>query len=119
VPPEVLQRLAEAEIVVLESNHDPDLLVASGRPQPLVNRIAGPFGHLSNGAAAEAVAALLNRAEPGQVRTIVLAHLSRDCNDRSIALHCTRHALKGFDGPRPQVAAADQDAPLTVALPAT
>jgi len=117
VPPEVLRRLAEAEIVVLESNHDPEMLAASGRPQPLVDRIAGPLGHLSNGAAAEAVAALLQRAEPGQVHTLVLAHLSRDCNDRSLALRCTRHALKDFDGPRPQVAAADQDEPLTVALP--
>ncbi|MBN2584057.1 MAG: MBL fold metallo-hydrolase [Planctomycetes bacterium] len=114
VTPEVLRRLAAADVVVLESNHDPEMLATSGRPAYLIDRIAGPHGHLSNDAAAEAVEALLDRAPPGQVQTIVLAHLSQECNDRAVALRCTREVLKRYDGPTPRLQAADQDEALTV-----
>jgi hypothetical protein len=117
VPPEVLVHLAAAEIVVLESNHDRAMLDASGRPPYLVDRIAGPLGHLSNESAADAVMAVLERAPAGPLAALVLAHLSRDCNDRSVALRCMRSVLRRHGGKAPQLLAAEQDEPVAVALP--
>jgi phosphoribosyl 1,2-cyclic phosphodiesterase len=76
----------DADAVVLESNHDPAMLRASGRPADLIERIAGPNGHLSNTAAAEALAEVVGRSRPGRMRHVVLAHLSRDCNTARMAL---------------------------------
>ena len=48
-------KLAEAEVATLESNHDPVMLRTSGRPPSLIQRIAGPRGHLSNDDSADLV----------------------------------------------------------------
>jgi phosphoribosyl 1,2-cyclic phosphodiesterase len=86
LPAEAVGHFLDADAVVLESNHDPEMLWASGRPADLIERIAGPNGHLSNGAAAEALAEIVGRSRPGRLRHVVLAHLSRDCNTAALAL---------------------------------
>ena len=86
LPAAAARHFLDADAVVLESNHDPEMLWASGRPVDLIERIAGPAGHLSNGAAAEALAEVVGRSRPGRVRNVVLAHLSRDCNRPALAL---------------------------------
>jgi len=86
LPADAVGWFLDADAVVLESNHDPGMLRGSGRPADLVARIEGPNGHLSNGAAAEAVAEIVGRSHPGRVRHVVLAHLSRDCNTAELAL---------------------------------
>ena len=96
LPAEAVPHFLDATAVVLESNHDPDLLWSSGRPVDLIERIAGPNGHLSNEASAEAVAEIVGRSRPGRVRHVVLAHLSRDCNRPELALEA-----QGFLARRP------------------
>jgi len=100
----------DADAVVLESNHDPEMLRASGRPADLIARIAGPNGHLSNAAAAEALADVVGRSRPGRVRSVVLAHLSRDCNTAQIALEAQAF-LARRPGERVRLFAAAQHAP--------
>jgi phosphoribosyl 1,2-cyclic phosphodiesterase len=95
--------------VVLESNHDEDLLWDSGRPPELIRRIASPHGHLSNAAAAEALAEIVGRSHPGRVHHVVLAHLSRDCNTPRLALAAQGHLARRRSDPV-SVAAARQDA---------
>ena len=114
VPPEILRHLATANVLVLESNHDPEMLATSGRPAYLIDRIAGPHGHLSNGDAARAVEAILEHAPPGQLQRVVLAHLSQECNERRIAVGETRRVLQQVDVPAPKLQAAHQDQPLVV-----
>jgi len=114
VPPEVLRRLATANVLVLESNHDPEMLAASGRPAYLIDRIAGSHGHLSNGDAAQTVETILEHAPPGQLQRVVLAHLSQECNERRIAVGETRRVLKQVDVPVPKLQAAHQDRPLAI-----
>jgi len=114
VPPEILRHLATANVLVLESNHDPEMLATSGRPAYLIDRIAGSHGHLANGEAARAVEAILEHAPPGQLQRVVLAHLSQECNERRIALRETRRVLKQVDFPAPKLQAAHQDQPLVV-----
>jgi len=106
VPDDCLGRFIDAEVVVLESNHDVDLLHESGRPLDLIDRIEGPSGHLSNAEAAESLAEIVGRSRAGCVGAVVLAHLSRDCNRPELALSAQGHLARRSGAPR--VWAAEQ-----------
>ena len=82
-------KLAEADVATLESNHDPVMLRTSGRPPCLIQRIAGPRGHLSNDQACD----LVKRFASPRLKRLALAHLSRDCNAPHIAEGAMRAAL--------------------------
>lgn len=69
--------LGGADILLLESNYDPAMQRASGRPQRLIERITGGNGHLSN---EEALGIALQVDRTQRLRALVLLHLSRDCN---------------------------------------
>lgn len=69
-------KLRDCEVIVLESNHDPDLLRRSGRPPRLQNRILGRRGHLSNQLAVELVPEIIGP----KTLHLIMAHLSEDCN---------------------------------------
>ncbi|MGB3088178.1 MAG: hypothetical protein WBC53_10740, partial [Phycisphaerae bacterium] len=86
VPDACLGWFVDSHVVVLESNHDPEMLAASGRPADLIHRIAGPNGHLSNGDSAEALSKIVGRSRRDRVKDMILAHLSRECNTPEIAL---------------------------------
>lgn len=85
-------KLAEADVATLESNHDPVILRTSGRPPCLIQRIAGPRGHLSNDQACD----LVRRFASPRLKRLALAHLSRDCNAPHIAEGAMRAALAGL-----------------------
>lgn len=72
----MLDHIVGCDALVLECNHDSDLLAASRYPPSLKMRIGGRFGHLSNATAAE----ILARAEGGRITHLVAAHLSRENN---------------------------------------
>jgi phosphoribosyl 1,2-cyclic phosphodiesterase len=76
VTPHVLASLAGCHALMLESNHDPDLLGQSRYPPFLQRRIAGPHGHLSNRQAQDALRLLCH----AQLSTVVGAHLSERNN---------------------------------------
>lgn len=86
-------RLLGAELLVLESNHDVDMLLAGRYPYPLKRRILGEQGHLSNAAAAAYAAGSVRAG----TRTVLLAHLSRDNNTPEMALGTVGAALTGLD----------------------
>ena len=81
--------LAEADYATLESNHDTELLFRSGRPVSLIQRIAGPRGHLSNDQAAD----LVRRFASPRLRSLALAHLSEQCNAPHLAMSAMSCAL--------------------------
>ena len=85
-------KLAEATIATLESNHDPVMLRTSGRPPYLIQRIAGPRGHLSNGQACE----LVRKFASPRLRKLYLAHLSHQCNSEHIAICSMRETLQAI-----------------------
>ena len=88
--PYVEASLSGCDALVLECNHDLDLLARSSYPYPLKQRISGPFGHLHNEAAAE----LLARIDTTKLKHIVAAHLSQQNNTPEKA----RAALAGALG---------------------
>ena len=99
--------LAQATCAVLESNHDPTLLACSDRPVSLKQRISGRCGHLSNQDAAD----LVREVAPPNLKTLLLAHLSRPCNAPHLALESMREALKDIEREDVALAALDQDEP--------
>ena len=99
------RHLAGADLLVLESNHDMELLRAGPYPYALKQRITGGSGHLSNGAAARFAAA---SAQAG-TRMILLAHLSKENNRPQLALEAAGSALEKI-GWRGRLAVAPPDA---------
>jgi len=83
-------KLREADVATLESNHDPVMLKTSGRHPSLIQRIAGPRGHLSNDQACD----LVRRFASPRLKKLALAHLSRDCNTPILAEKAMRETLR-------------------------
>jgi phosphoribosyl 1,2-cyclic phosphodiesterase len=82
--------LSGCDALVLETNHDADMLWAGEYPKWLKERIAGPFGHLSNQDAGRLLAAL----DRSKLKHVVAAHLSLQNNRPALA----RAALAGALG---------------------
>ena len=80
---DVLKRISGSDIVLLESNHDPDMLMQNPHySAALKKRILGRLGHLSNESCAQGI---LKLAETG-VRNVVLGHLSAENNTPELAM---------------------------------
>ncbi len=102
-----MEALSRATCAVLESNHDPELLQRSERPVSLKQRIAGRSGHLANYQAADAVREL----NPPNLRTLLLAHLSEQCNGPWLAREAMEKALAELGRSDIRLATLGQDAP--------
>ena len=92
VTKEIAMQIQRADILALESNHDVNMLRVGRYPWFLKQRILGDTGHLSNEAAAEALANAL-KAEPKK-KTVLLAHLSKENNFPEMALATAREVLQ-------------------------
>ncbi|MBV1710125.1 MAG: MBL fold metallo-hydrolase [Erysipelothrix sp.] len=73
--------IKDAHYIVLESNHDPEMLMNSRRPHGIKTRILSDNGHLSNQACAE----VLKKIVSLKTKEVVLAHLSDEANSAAIA----------------------------------
>lgn len=87
--PEVTTSLSECGAVVIESNHDLEMLLKGNYPDYLKRWINGPLGHLSN---RDAGFLLRSIHHPG-LEKVVLAHLSRANNRPGLTLDSARDAL--------------------------
>src|SRR6185503_11631201 len=86
----VRKACADVNVLVIESNHDEEMLRWSSYPPFLQRRIASRVGHLSNPHAAELIGDSVN---PG-LQHVVLAHLSQECNTPRRALDTTSPVLR-------------------------
>ncbi|MDO4982223.1 MAG: MBL fold metallo-hydrolase [Eubacteriales bacterium] len=93
VTEEIWNGLAGADTVLIESNHDEDMLRWGPYPAVLKRRILSEHGHLSN----EDCARLAGRLAESGTGTIVLGHLSKINNTPQKALEATGRALCGTD----------------------
>jgi phosphoribosyl 1,2-cyclic phosphodiesterase len=87
----VRKAVADVDALVIESNHDPDMLRSGPYPLMLQRRIAGPDGHLSNSAAGTFCRSVVHKG----LRHIVLVHLSEDNNTPDVARGTVARALRG------------------------
>lgn len=91
VTPVMLEAIVQADLLILESNHDRARLLSGPYPYHLKQRILSPSGHLSNDQAAEAV---LRTWRHDAVRWLWLAHLSRTNNTPKLALTSMQKNLR-------------------------
>lgn len=77
----LLTQLSGSDLVLLEANHDVDMLLAGPYPYPLKQRILSRRGHLCNEDCGRALIALHERG----VRNVILGHLSRENNTPELA----------------------------------
>lgn len=96
----------EVDLIVLESDYEPELLQSSSRPQFLKQRIAGRNGHLSNHDAAN----FIRNCVTPRLKNIILVHLSRSCNSPTLAKEVMSKCLYDIDR---------NDIGLTVSTPQT
>src|SRR5512133_324840 len=87
----VADHLQDLDLLVLEANHDVDMLREGDYPPQLKARILSRVGHLSNAAMAE----LLARACTARLKDVVLAHLSESNNDPGLARFAAEEILRG------------------------
>ncbi len=85
-------RFVDTDVIVFESNHDPDMLENSGRPEWLKQRIR-KIGHLSNQQCAGFLADVFHHSSRPPA-AVVLAHISQTCNTNALALECTNGELQ-------------------------
>lgn len=93
--PLLLDQAAGSDLVLIEANHDPELVRSCRYPYPTKQRILSDRGHLSNENAGRALARLYTTG----VRRAILAHLSRDNNFEELALSTVREQLRQADIP--------------------
>jgi phosphoribosyl 1,2-cyclic phosphodiesterase len=85
--------LSGADVIVIEANHDEEMLRYGRYPIFLKKRILSDHGHLSNDACGEAVARLAERG----TRHFFLAHLSQENNRPELALDNAVKATAGMN----------------------
>ena len=91
IPPNVKQALRDVDVLLLESNHDLEMLKDGPYPWSVKQRVLSRVGHLSNAAAAE----FLERDYDGGAHTIVLGHLSEQNNLPELARLAAERAIAG------------------------
>jgi phosphoribosyl 1,2-cyclic phosphodiesterase len=91
IPPNVKAQLQGVDLLLLESNHDLEMLRDGPYPWAVKQRVLSRVGHLSNEAAAE----FLENGYDGQAAYVILAHLSESNNLPELARVTAERALNG------------------------
>ena len=96
----VVEKLANCDALLVESNHDFQMLQDGPYPKHLKDRVSGARGHLSN----DEAGTLLEEVDHPQLRTVILAHLSENNNRPQLALARARESLANVSAVRVSVA---------------
>jgi len=90
-PSETVKRMLRGcNVLVVEANHDRELLDNGPRHISLKERIRSDVGHLSNDAAADLLSEIVSKG----VSDVFLAHLSRECNRPDLAQAAAERAIR-------------------------
>ena len=102
--PGVREKLKLSDVLLLEVNHDVELLQQGPYPWSLKQRILSDVGHLSNQTSAELLASVLHRG----LKKVVLMHMSETNNRSELAHAAVKQALGGQPA---EIVFARQDVP--------
>jgi phosphoribosyl 1,2-cyclic phosphodiesterase len=91
IPPNVKEQLRDLDLLLLESNHDLEMLRDGPYPWQVKQRVLSRVGHLSN----DAASAFLSEDYDGQAAYIILGHLSENNNLPELARVAAERALLG------------------------
>jgi len=94
ITPHVIDSYRDCHALLLECNHDVDMLHNGPYPWPLKKRVGGDYGHLNNEQAGELLAAI-NLAG---LRALAISHVSEQNNEPDLAVSTVRPHLTGWSG---------------------
>lgn len=92
VTEEIFSEIVDADILILEANHDVEMLRMCNYPRFLKERVLSDEGHLSNVVAGETICKILKEKE--KKRFVILAHLSRENNFPEMAYLTVKNILE-------------------------
>jgi phosphoribosyl 1,2-cyclic phosphodiesterase len=107
---DLVDRLAEVDLLALEFNHDVAMQLTSRRDESLIERVLGDAGHLSNVQASKLLAEIIRRTTPGRLRHVVPLHISRECNHHD-HIHAAINPVRDAHRAEFTVHPADHSAP--------
>ena len=105
ITPHMIDAYAGVDALMLECNHDVEMLRGGRYPEPLKRRVGGPHGHLSN---AQALC-FLRAVGSSRLQTLVLAHLSEQNNLPEEAERVIRVGIQDVAGLSPEIGLARQN----------
>jgi phosphoribosyl 1,2-cyclic phosphodiesterase len=91
LPDSVRMQLASSDVLLLEANHDLEMLKVGPYPWSVKQRVMGRMGHLSN----EVACRFIKEAVGPRTSTLILGHLSEHNNHPSIVRLMAEQALNG------------------------
>jgi len=107
MPDDVAHQLRGSHVLILESNHDLEMLRVGPYPWNLKQRLMGRYGHLSN----TAVSRFIREKYDGKAEHVLLAHLSSKNNHPEIAIQEAKRALRDRGFSPATLAVTSQDEP--------
>lgn len=93
VTEEMFGYIRESDLLVLEANHELNVLMMGSYPYYLKQRIAGDKGHISNETAGSTLCRMLRERRNENPPKVILAHLSRENNTPEQAFLTVRNML--------------------------
>ncbi|WP_201456370.1 MBL fold metallo-hydrolase [Chlamydia sp. 17-3921] len=97
----IIHELRDCDYLLIESNHDPELVRQSPRPDVYKKRVLSKVGHISNQECGE----LLQKILSPKIKKLYLAHLSSACNEPNLAFATVSKAIESFIKISPVIAA--------------
>ncbi len=95
VTEEIMENIKDCDLLLLESNHDVEMLKNGDYPYPLKQRILGKKGHLSNETAGKLLAWVI--CQNSKLKNVFLGHLSKENNTPKTAYNTVKDILEGYD----------------------
>jgi len=86
----IVNRLMDSDLMLVESNHDEDMVLIGPYPWPLKRRVLGEFGHMSNDTAGNLISRVVKRGK----EIVLLGHLSKENNFPQLAYKTVENILK-------------------------
>jgi phosphoribosyl 1,2-cyclic phosphodiesterase len=110
----IVSKLVESDLLYIEANHDVNMLMVGKYPYYLKQRIIGDRGHLSNETCADLISKLINP----KLKSILLAHLSKENNYEELAYEtvCCELNSRGTNFSAKKVSVAHRDQPSQMVL---
>lgn len=94
IPDRYYKILSYIKVVLIESNHDEQMLINSNRPRELIKRILSDHGHMSNAQCVESLKKFISKNN----KMVILGHISEECNDYEYA---RKFLIKSYQGHPP------------------
>lgn len=88
---DIMNEIKDSDLLLIESNHDEEMLKMGSYPYYLKRRILSEHGHLSNNTAGEIV---VNAVKNGRVKNVLLGHLSKENNFPELAFETVKNIVE-------------------------